>query len=51
MTTIIAMSLIGYGMCRAAWGAGRNRGPVIGHGSLVVAGGLALARLGGGGND
>ena len=44
MTTIIAMSLIGYGMCRAAWGAGINSVPVIVHGSLFVAWGLALAR-------
>ena len=45
MTTFIAMSLIAYGMCRAAWGAGRNSVPVVLHGSLFVAWGLALARL------
>ena len=45
MTTIIAMSLISYGVCRASWGCGRNSVPVIVHGSLFVAWGLARARL------
>ena len=46
MTTAIALSLIGYGFLRAAYGVrvGHENPSVVIHGCLFVAFGLALCR-------
>jgi len=47
MTTAIALSLIGYGFLRAAYGVrvGHENPSVVIHGCLFVAFGLALCRI------
>lgn len=45
MTTFIALSLVCYGFARAGVGVSQSSTPVIVHGALFVAFGLALARM------
>lgn len=45
MTTFIALSLIIYGFARAGVGVSQSSMPVIVHGALFIAFGLALARM------
>jgi len=45
MTSFIALSLIIYGFARAGVGVSQASTPVIVHGALFIAFGLALARM------